>query len=62
MKKKLFTRVLLFLAGLTAVATAISYFVIRAEKPLLAFYIACCGGVIVVNFLISLILVRKNFK
>jgi hypothetical protein len=34
----------------------------KPEKPWLAFYVACCGGVLVFNFLISLFLVNKNFK
>ena len=62
MNKKTITRVLVGLAVLTAVATLIAYFVLRTEKPWLAFYVGCCGGVLVFNFLISLFLVNKNFK
>ncbi len=32
------------------------------EKPNTALFVACCGGVIVFNFLISLFLIIKNFK
>ena len=59
---KTFTRVLIGLSVITAVATLITYFVMKPEKPWLAFYVACCGGVLVFNFLISLFLVNKNFK
>ena len=62
MNKKTFTRVLIWLAVITALATLIAYLVISQEKPWLAFYVACCGGVLVFNFLISLFLVNKNFK
>ena len=57
-----YTRVLIGLSVITAVATLITYFVMKPEKPWLAFYVACCGGVLVFNFLISLFLVNKNFK
>ena len=62
MNKKTLTRILLALSALTAVATSIAYFVLQGEKPWMAFYVACCGGVLVFNFLISLLLVNKNFK
>lgn len=62
MNKKTIARVLIGLSAITAVATLIAYLVIRQEKPWLAFYVACCGGVLVFNFLISLFLVNKNFK
>ena len=60
MNKKTFTRVLIGLSVITAVATLITYFVMKPEKPWLAFYVACCGGVLVFNFLISLFLVNKR--
>lgn len=62
MNKKTIARVLIGLSAITAVATLIAYLVIRQEKPWLAFYVACCGCVLVFNFLISLFLVNKNFK
>ncbi|MDL2266297.1 hypothetical protein LJC43_07950 [Parabacteroides sp. OttesenSCG-928-G21] len=61
-RRKTFTRVLIGLAIIITIATVIAYFVIATEKPWLAFYVACCGGVIVVNLLISLLFVFKNFK
>ena len=62
MNKKTLTRVLLGLIALTTVATVIAYFVIKPDRPWMAFYVACCGGVLVFNFLISLFLVNKNLK
>ena len=62
MNKKTLTRVLLGLTAITVVGTAIAYFVIKPEKPWLAFYVACCGGVLVFNFLVSLFLINKNLK
>ena len=62
MNKKTLTRVLLGLIAITTVATVIAYFVIKPDRPCMAFYVACCGGVLVFNFLISLFLVNKNLK
>ena len=62
MNKETLTRVLLGLIAITTVATVIAYFVIKPDRPWMAFYVACCGGVLVFNFLISLFLVNKNLK
>ena len=62
MNKKTLTRVLLGLIAITTVATVIAYFVIKPDRPWMAFYVACCGGVLVFNFLISFFLVNKNLK
>ena len=62
MNKKTLTRVLIGLIILTVIATVITYFVMKPDRPWMAFYMACCGGVLVFNFLISLFLVNKNFK
>ena len=62
MNKKTLTRVLFVLIAITIVATVIAYFVIKPDRPWMAFYVACCGGVLVFNFLISLFLVNKNLK
>ena len=62
MNKKTLTRVLLGLIAITTVATVTAYFVIKPDRPWMAFYVACCGGVLVSNFLISLFLVNKNLK
>ena len=62
MNKKTLTRVLFGLIAITIVATVIACFVIKPDRPWMAFYVACCGGVLVFNFLISLFLVNKNLK
>ena len=62
MNKKTLTRVLIGLIILTVIATVITYFVMKPDRPWMAFYMACCGGVLVFNFLISLFLVNKNSK
>lgn len=62
MNKKTLTRVLIGLILITSLGTVITYFVMKPDKPWMAFYVACCGGVLVFNFLISLFLVNKNLK
>ena len=62
MNKKTLTRVLSGLIAITIVATVIAYFLIKPDRPWMAFYVACCGGVLVFNFLVSLFLVNKNLK
>ena len=62
MNKKTLTRVLFGLIAITIVATVIAYFVIKPDRPWMAFYVACCGGVLVFNFLTALFLVNKNLK
>lgn len=62
MNKKTLTRVLIGLIILSVIATVITYFVMKPDRPWMAFYMACCGGVLVFNFLISLFLVNKNLK
>ncbi len=62
MKRKKVIKVLLFLIVIIAMAATVAYFIYEPDKPWLAFYIACCGGVLVVNLIISVIFVSKNFK
>ena len=62
MNKKTLTRVLLGLIAITTVATVIAYFVIKPDRPWMAFYVACCGGVRVLNFMIYLFVGNKNLK
>ena len=50
MNKKTLTRVLLGLIAITTVATVIAYFVIKPDRPWMAFYVACCGGVLAVSY------------
>jgi hypothetical protein len=62
MKKKIILRTLAGLSILTALASAAAYFTLKAERPWMAFYIACCGGILVVNLAAAAFLVHKNFK
>ncbi|MDR1332393.1 MAG: hypothetical protein LBK07_09870 [Tannerella sp.] len=55
-------RIILVLMALIAVAAGVLYFIFEAERPWIAFYVACCGGVLVVNLIIMLIFVRRNIK
>ena len=60
MNKKTFTRVLIGLSVITAVATLITYFVMKPEKPWLAFYVACCGGVLILGGELNDVLIEMN--
>ncbi|MDR3260207.1 MAG: hypothetical protein LBT78_00050 [Tannerella sp.] len=59
-KRRIIQRVILILMALVGLACLILYLALRPEKPWMAFYVACCGGVLIVNLLIVLIFVRKN--
>jgi len=62
MNKKVFSRIFIGLTIAIVIATVIAYFVLRSTRPWMAFFVACCGGVIAFNFLITLFLIKKNFK
>jgi zinc transporter ZupT len=62
MKKKIVVRVLIGLIIILVIASVIAYFVLRTERPWMAFFFACCGGVLVLNILLTLYLVNKNFR
>jgi zinc transporter ZupT len=62
MNKKKVIRVLLFLVTGIFVATVVAYYIYEPVNEWLAFYIACSGGVLIVNLIISAIFVHKNFK
>ena len=61
MKRKII-RILLIIIVLIVIAATIAYFKLEQEKPWLAFYIACCAGVLVINLILSVYLFYKNFK
>ncbi|MDR1407843.1 MAG: hypothetical protein LBJ23_07345 [Tannerella sp.] len=61
-KRTLMQRIIFILMALIVAAASISYFILEPRKPWLAFYVACCGGVLAANLIIALIFVRKNFK
>jgi zinc transporter ZupT len=62
MNKKNVIRVLLLLVAGILVTTIIAYYIYAPANEWLAFYIACSGGVLIVNLIISAIFVHKNFK
>ena len=62
MKRAKIIKALLVAIFLIIIATVVAYFIYSQDKPWLAFYIACCGGVFVVNLIISIIFINKNFK
>jgi hypothetical protein len=61
-KRTIIQRIILVLMALIAIAACVLYFVLEAEKPWMAFFVACCGGMLVVNLIIMLIFVRRNIK
>ncbi|MDR0537159.1 MAG: hypothetical protein LBH04_03805 [Tannerellaceae bacterium] len=61
-RKKIALRIIAGLIIFITLASVTAYFLLSPEKPWMAFFIACCGGVLDVNFLVTYILVRKNFK
>ena len=61
-RKKLALRILAGLIIITTLSSVLAYFILEPSKPWLAFFIACCGGVLDFNFLVTLFLVNRNFK
>jgi len=61
-RRKIIMSVLTGLILIIAIATAVLYFQWNKDRPWMAFYVACCGGVLILNLLFSLFLVNKNFK
>jgi hypothetical protein len=61
-KRTILQRIILVIMALIAIAASAFYLILEAEKPWTAFYIACCGGILVINLTVMLILVRRNIK
>jgi len=61
-KRTIILRIIYVLIAVIAIAGVISYFILVKDKEWLAFYLACCEGVLIVNLIIMIIFVRKNFK
>ena len=59
-KRKIILRILSVLIVLIGLASAVAYFVLRPEKEWMAFYVVCCGGVLIVNLILMMIFVAKN--
>jgi hypothetical protein len=60
--KKILLYICIGLSVAIALASIIAYVVLKVEKPWMAFYFACCGGVLVLNLLIISFFIHKNFK
>jgi hypothetical protein len=60
--KRIILRVIYVLISIIAIASIIAYFILVKDREWMAFYIACCGGVLVINLVVIAFLVRKNFK
>jgi len=61
-KRQIILRVIYVLMAIIAIATVIAYFVLVRDREWLAFYVACCGGLLIVNLIIIALFVRKNIK
>jgi len=56
-------RVLLIVIIVIAIGSTIAYFVYESQnKHWTAFYVVCCGGVLIVNLILSMIFVYKNIR
>jgi hypothetical protein len=62
MKRRLVLRIILIIMAVVVIASTVAYFWFKAQKPWLAFFIACSGGVLLANLIIIGIFVAKNFK
>ena len=58
-RKKKVIRVLLVIIGLIAAASIYFYFTLPEWK---AFYIACCGAVLILNLAFAIFFINRNFK
>ena len=61
-RKQIILRVIYVLIAIIVIASMIAYFVLAKDREWLAFFVACCGGVLIVNLIIMLIFVQKNLK
>jgi len=62
-RKKLILRIIYVLMAIITIASVIAYFVLVKDRgEWMAFYVACCGGVLVINLIIIAFFVHKNFK
>jgi hypothetical protein len=61
-KKRTILRVIYVLIAVMAIATVIAYFVLVKDREWLAFYVVCCGGLMIVNLIILIFFVRKNLR
>lgn len=62
MNKRKVIKILIAVILLIITAGAIGYFYYEPEKPWLAFFIACSAGALIVNIILSIVFIYKNFK
>ena len=60
--KQLILHIIYVLMAILTIASAIAYLVLVKDREWMAFYVACCGGVLVINLIIIAFFVHKNFK
>ena len=61
-KRTVILRTLAVLMGLITIGTAVAYSLLRPDREWLAFYVACCGGVLVVNLSLMMVFAAKNIR
>jgi len=61
-KKQIIQRIIYVLIAIIVIASVISYFVLVKDREWMAFFVVCCGGVLIVNLIIMVIFVQKNLK
>ena len=61
-KRRTALRVIYVLIAIIVIASVIAYFVLVKDREWTAFFVAFCGGLSIVNLIIVIIFVRKNFK
>ena len=61
-KRKPILYTLLVLIILITIGSGVAYLVLRKEKEWTAFYVACCGGVLIVNLILMMIFAAKNIR
>jgi zinc transporter ZupT len=60
MNKRKVIRVLALMIVCILVATVIAYFICRPANEWLAFYVACSGGVLIVNLILSIVFISHS--
>ena len=62
MRKKKILWTIGVIIGVIAMTTVAVYLIYKPAKPWFAFFMACCGGVLIANLIISMLFIYKNFK
>lgn len=62
MKKKKIIQVLVGMIALVVVFCIGAWFYYQPEKPVMALYVVMAGVVLIVNFLVAMFFVSKNFR